>query len=190
MRNPLNNKVQVMKPSGIRKFFDIVSEMKDAISLGVGEPDFETPWHIREEAIYSLEKGRTVYTSNAGLKELKVEVCNYLKRRYNLEYPDKNVLVTIGGSEAIDAALKHAGVSRENAVMFGAPSLDEDNGKVHYDVEFGYNGFEYDYEVSVADGKITNIKYSYAFDAQLALKAVVTINGSGKATNKMTYTIG
>ncbi len=95
-----------MKPSGIRKFFDIVSEMKDAISLGVGEPDFETPWHIREEAIYSLEKGRTVYTSNAGLKELKVEVCNYLKRRYNLEYPDKNVLVTIGGSEAIDAALR------------------------------------------------------------------------------------
>ena len=106
MRNPLNEKVQVMKPSGIRKFFDIVSEMKDAISLGVGEPDFETPWHIREEAIYSLEKGRTVYTSNAGLKELKVEVCNYLKRRYGLEYPDKDVLVTIGGSEAIDAALR------------------------------------------------------------------------------------
>ncbi len=106
MRNPLNEKVQVMKPSGIRKFFDIVSEMKDAISLGVGEPDFETPWHIREEAIYSLEKGRTVYTSNAGLKELKVEICNYLKRRYGLEYPDKDVLVTIGGSEAIDAALR------------------------------------------------------------------------------------
>ncbi len=106
MRNPLNEKVQVMKPSGIRKFFDIVSEMKDAISLGVGEPDFETPWHIREEAIYSLEKGRTVYTSNAGLKELKVEVCNYLKRRYGLDYPDKDVLVTIGGSEAIDAALR------------------------------------------------------------------------------------
>ena len=106
MRNPLNNKVQVMKPSGIRKFFDIVSEMKDAISLGVGEPDFETPWHIREEAIYSLEKGRTVYTSNAGLKELKVEVCNYLKRRYGLDYPDKNVLVTIGGSEAIDLFLR------------------------------------------------------------------------------------
>ncbi|MDD5900912.1 MAG: aminotransferase class I/II-fold pyridoxal phosphate-dependent enzyme [Lachnospiraceae bacterium] len=106
MRNPLNKKVQVMKPSGIRKFFDVVSEMKDAISLGVGEPDFETPWHIREEAIYSLEKGRTVYTSNAGLKELKVEICNYLKRRYGLEYPDKDVLVTIGGSEAIDAALR------------------------------------------------------------------------------------
>ena len=106
MRNPLNKKVQVMKPSGIRKFFDVVSEMKDAISLGVGEPDFETPWHIREEAIYSLEKGRTVYTSNAGLKELKVEICNYLKRRYGLDYPDKDVLVTIGGSEAIDAALR------------------------------------------------------------------------------------
>lgn len=106
MRNPLNEKVQGMKPSGIRKFFDIVSEMKDAISLGVGEPDFETPWHIREEAIYSLEKGRTVYTSNAGLKELKEEICRYLKRRYGLDYPDKDVLVTIGGSEAIDAALR------------------------------------------------------------------------------------
>lgn len=106
MRNPLNEKVQVMKPSGIRKFFDIVSEMKDAISLGVGEPDFETPWHIREEAIYSLEKGRTVYTSNAGLKELKVEICRYLKRRCGLDYPDKDILVTVGGSEAIDAALR------------------------------------------------------------------------------------
>lgn len=106
MRNPLNEKVQVMKPSGIRKFFDIVSEMKDAISLGVGEPDFETPWHIREEAIYSLEKGRTVYTSNAGLKELKVEICRYLKRRCGLDYPDKDILVTVGGSEAIDVALR------------------------------------------------------------------------------------
>lgn len=106
MRNPLNAKVQEIKPSGIRKFFDIVSEMKDAISLGVGEPDFETPWHIREEGIYSLEKGRTVYTSNSGLKELREEICHYLKRRCNLEYQLKNVLVTIGGSEAIDMALR------------------------------------------------------------------------------------
>ena len=76
MRNPLNNKITEIKPSGIRKFFDIVSEMKDAISLGVGEPDFETPWHIREEGIYSLEKGRTYYTSISGIKELRQEICN------------------------------------------------------------------------------------------------------------------
>ena len=94
-------------PSGIRKFFDIVSEMKDAISLGVGEPDFDTPWHIREEGIYSLEKGRTFYTSNAGLKELKIEICNYLERRFELRYHyDKEVMVTVGGSEAIDIALR------------------------------------------------------------------------------------
>ena len=80
MRNPLSRNVVNIQPSGIRKFFDIVSEMKDAISLGVGEPDFDTPWHIREEGIYSLEKGRTFYTSNSGLKELKIEICNYLYR--------------------------------------------------------------------------------------------------------------
>ena len=103
MRNPLSDTIVQIKPSGIRKFFDIVSEMKDAISLGVGEPDFETPWHIRDEGIYSLEKGRTFYTSNAGLKELKIEICNYLKRRYDLSYHYENeVLVTVGGSEAID----------------------------------------------------------------------------------------
>jgi aminotransferase len=96
-----------IKPSGIRKFFDIVTEMKDAISLGVGEPDFDTPWHIREEGIYSLEKGKTIYTSNAGLLELKVEICNYLRRRFNLDYNYKtDVLVTVGGSEAIDVALR------------------------------------------------------------------------------------
>jgi len=106
MRNPLNKKVQEIKPSGIRKFFDIVSEMKDAISLGVGEPDFETPWHIREEGIYSLEKGRTVYTSNSGLKELREEICRYLKRRCKLNYEISEILVTIGGSEAIDMALR------------------------------------------------------------------------------------
>ena len=84
MRDPLSKKVQSIEPSGIRKFFDIVSEMKDAISLGVGEPDFDTPWHIREEGIYSLEQGRTFYTSNSGLKELKEEIANYLKRRFQL----------------------------------------------------------------------------------------------------------
>ena len=103
MRNPLSQKVVQLEPSGIRKFFDIVNEMKDAISLGVGEPDFDTPWRIREEGIYSLERGRTFYTSNAGLKELKIEIANYLKDRVNVEYdPYHEVLVTVGGSEAID----------------------------------------------------------------------------------------
>ena len=107
MRNPLSDKIVTIPPSGIRKFFDIVSEMKDAISLGVGEPDFETPWHIREEGIYSLEKGRTFYTSNAGLKPLKEEICAYLKRRCDVTYdPDTEVMVTVGGSEAIDIALR------------------------------------------------------------------------------------
>lgn len=107
MRNPLSKQIVTIQPSGIRKFFDIVSEMKDAISLGVGEPDFDTPWHIREEGIYSLEKGRTFYTSNAGLKELKQEICIYLKRRFDLNYLyDKETMVTVGGSEAIDIALR------------------------------------------------------------------------------------
>ena len=107
MRNPLNEKIVSIPPSGIRKFFDIVSEMKDAISLGVGEPDFDTPWHIREEGIYSLEKGRTFYTSNAGLKDLKIEIHNYLERRCNICYdPDHEIMVTVGGSEAIDAAMR------------------------------------------------------------------------------------
>ena len=107
MRNPLADKVIEIKPSGIRKFFDIVSEMKDAISLGVGEPDFDTPWHIRDEGIYSLEKGRTFYTSNSGLKELKEEICRYTKRKQGVTYdPDHEVLVTVGGSEAIDIGLR------------------------------------------------------------------------------------
>lgn len=107
MRNPLNPSVMEIKPSGIRKFFDIVSEMKDAISLGVGEPDFPTPWHVREEGIYSLEKGRTHYTSNAGLAELKEEISRFLNRRYRLQYdPKHEILVTVGGSEAIDLAIR------------------------------------------------------------------------------------
>ena len=107
MRNPLADKVVEIKPSGIRKFFDIVSEMKDAISLGVGEPDFDTPWHIRDEGIYSLERGKTHYTSNAGLMELREEICRYLYRRQGLSYdPVKEVLITVGGSEAIDIGLR------------------------------------------------------------------------------------
>ena len=107
MRNPLADKVVEIKPSGIRKFFDIVSEMKDAISLGVGEPDFDTPWHIRDEGIYSLERGKTHYTSNAGLMELRQEICNYLYRKQGLTYhPAKEVLITVGGSEAIDMGLR------------------------------------------------------------------------------------
>ena len=103
MRNPLSEKAVSLEPSGIRKFFDVVNEMKDAISLGVGEPDFDTPWRIREEGIYSLERGRTFYTSNAGLKELKIEITKYLKNRIGVDYdPAHEVLVTVGGSEAID----------------------------------------------------------------------------------------
>ncbi len=107
MRNPLSEKIVTIEPSGIRKFFDLVSEMKDAISLGVGEPDFDTPWHIREEGIYSLEKGRTFYTSNAGLKELKIEIANYMERRFQLKYDyNGEIMVTVGGSEAIDLAFR------------------------------------------------------------------------------------
>ena len=107
MRDPLSKTITQIQPSGIRKFFDIVSEMEDAISLGVGEPECDTPWRVRDEAIYSLEKGRTFYTSNAGLKELKVEIANYLDRRYDLHYDYANeMLITVGGREAIDIALR------------------------------------------------------------------------------------
>lgn len=122
MRNPLSDRIVEIPSSGIRKFFDIVSEMKDAISLGVGEPDFDTPWHIREEGIYSLEKGRTFYTSNAGLRELKVEICNYLCRRFEVTYdPDHEVMVTVGGSEAIDIALR-AMLNPGDEVLIPQPS--------------------------------------------------------------------
>ena len=107
MRDPLSKTIKTIEPSGIRKFFDIVSEMEDAISLGVGEPDFDTPWHIRDEGIYSLEKGRTFYTSNAGLKELKIEISKYLDRKYGMKYNYNNeIMVTVGGSEGIDIALR------------------------------------------------------------------------------------
>ena len=105
MRNPLSDKV--IKPSGIRKFFDIVSEMPEAISLGVGEPDFDTPWCVREEGIYSLERGRTFYTSNAGLLELRQAICEYMDRRFHIAYnPKTEAVLTVGGSEAIDMALR------------------------------------------------------------------------------------
>lgn len=103
----LSKTVCGIKPSGIRKFFDMLSEMEDVISLTVGQPDFITPWHIRESAIESLEKGKTYYTSNAGMNELRVEITKYLKRRFNLEYNAKDeVVVTVGGSEAIDIAMR------------------------------------------------------------------------------------
>lgn len=122
MRNFLADKVVNIPPSGIRKFFDIVSEMPDAISLGVGEPDFDTPWHIREEGIYSLERGRTFYTSNAGLKELREEIANYLQRRVNVTYdPMKEVVVTVGGSEGIDMAFR-AVLNPGDEVLIPQPS--------------------------------------------------------------------
>ena len=122
MRNFLSDKVTEIKPSGIRRFFDLVSEMKDVISLGVGEPDFDTPWHIREEGIYSLEKGKTFYTSNSGLKELKQEIATFLKRTQNLTYNyEKEILVTVGGSEAIDLAFR-AMINNGDEVLIPQPS--------------------------------------------------------------------
>lgn len=122
MTKPLSNAVLGLKPSGIRKFFDIVSEMKDAISLGVGEPDFDTPWHIRDEGIYALEKGKTFYTSNAGLKELREEICKYQKRHQNINYnPLSEVVVTVGGSEAIDIGLR-AMINAGDEVIIPQPS--------------------------------------------------------------------
>ncbi len=122
MRNPLSDTIVQIKPSGIRKFFDIVSEMKDAISLGVGEPDFETPWHIRDEGIYALEKGRTFYTSNSGLKELRQEICNYLKRSQGISYRwDSETLITVGGSEAIDIGFR-AMINPGDEVLIPQPS--------------------------------------------------------------------
>lgn len=122
MKNPISDKIQNIKPSGIRKFFDIVSEMKYAISLGVGEPDFETPWHIRDEGIYAFERGRTFYTSNAGLKDLRTEISNYLNRLQNIKYnPDKEILVTVGGSEAIDIGLR-AMINPGDEVIIPQPS--------------------------------------------------------------------
>jgi aminotransferase len=122
MRNPLSDVVISIKPSGIRKFFDIVSEMQDAISLGVGEPDFDTPWHIRDEGIYSLEKGKTFYTSNAGIKGLRIEISKYLQRKYGIQYdPIQEVMVTVGGSEAIDLCFR-AMLNPGDEVLIPQPS--------------------------------------------------------------------
>ena len=119
----MSERIVGIQPSGIRKFFDIVSEMKDAISLGVGEPDFDTPWHIRDEGIYSLEKGRTFYTSNAGLKELRTEIANYLTRRLGITYdPLHEIMVTVGGSEAIDIAMR-AMLDPGDEVLIPQPSF-------------------------------------------------------------------
>lgn len=122
MRNPLSKKAVSIAPSGIRKFFELVSEMPDAISLGVGEPDFDTPWRIREEGIYTLEQGRTFYTSNAGLKKLKVEISRYLERKIRVNYdPDKEIIVTVGGSEGIDLAFR-AMLDAGDEVLIPQPS--------------------------------------------------------------------
>lgn len=123
MKDMLSKQAVGLKPSGIRKFFDIVSEMEDALSLGVGEPDFDTPWHIRDEGIYSLEKGRTFYTSNSGLMELRQEICNYIKRKQGVTYdPKQEVLITVGGSEAIDIGLR-AVVNPGDEVLIPQPSF-------------------------------------------------------------------
>ncbi len=123
MKDMLSKQAVGLKPSGIRKFFDIVSEMEDAISLGVGEPDFDTPWHIRDEGIYSLEKGRTFYTSNSGLLELRQEICNYIKKKQGVDYdPKHEVLITVGGSEAIDIGLR-AVINPGDEVLIPQPSF-------------------------------------------------------------------
>ena len=122
MRNPLSDKIQNIKPSGIRKFFDIVNTMEGAISLGVGEPDFETPYFIRDEGVYSLEKGRTFYTSNSGLMDLRMEIDRYIKRKYKVSYnPAKEIIVTVGGSEGIDIALR-AMLNPGDEVLLPQPS--------------------------------------------------------------------
>lgn len=123
MKDLLSKQAAALKPSGIRKFFDIVSEMEDAISLGVGEPDFDTPWHIRDEGIYSLEKGRTFYTSNSGLVELRKEITAYMKRKHDVTYdPLHEVLITVGGSEAIDIGLR-AVINPGDEVLIPQPSF-------------------------------------------------------------------
>lgn len=120
MKDLLSKRVLDIKPSGIRKFFDIVSEMKDAVSLGVGEPDFDTPWHIRDEGIYALTQGRTHYTSNKGMVELREEISKYLKRRFHVSYSSEDIIVTVGGSEGIDLAMR-AMLNPEDEVIIPEP---------------------------------------------------------------------
>ena len=118
----LSETLRDIKPSGIRKFFDLLADMGDVTALTVGQPDFVTPWHIREAAIQSLERGHTYYTSNAGLPELRTEVARYMKRRFNLDYTASEVLVTVGGSEAIDVCIR-ALVNPGDEVIIPMPSF-------------------------------------------------------------------
>ena len=118
----LSEKVAELKPSGIRKFFDLAAEVKDVIALTIGEPDFKTPWHIREAGIKSLEKGHTWYTANAGLIELRQEASKYLKRRFNLEYDASNIFITVGGSEAIDLTIR-AIIDNGDEMLLPIPSF-------------------------------------------------------------------
>ncbi len=120
--NLFSDKLKVIKPSGIRKFFDIAAEFDDVLSLSIGEPDFETPWHIREAGIESLERGRTKYTANSGMRELRQETSSYFKRRFNLSYSEDEVLITVGGSEAIDLAIR-AFISNGDEVLIPEPSF-------------------------------------------------------------------
>ena len=123
MENMILDYVKNMPPSGIRKYFDLINEMEDVISLGVGEPDFVTPWNVREAGIYSLEQGHTHYSSNAGFIELRIEIAKYLHRRFNLDYnPENQILVTVGGSEGIDVALR-ALVGPGDEVIVPEPSF-------------------------------------------------------------------
>ena len=123
LENMIRKEVREMPPSGIRKYFDIVNEMDDVISLGVGEPDFVTPWNVREAGIYSLEQGDTHYSSNAGFIELREEISKYLYRKFDLKYnPKDEILVTVGGSEGIDIALR-ALVGQGDEVIIPEPSF-------------------------------------------------------------------
>lgn len=160
LEEKLSDKVRVLPASGIRKFFDLANKMDNVISLGVGEPDFDTPWKIREAAIYSIEKGKTFYTANQGLQSLREEICKYQKRRFNLDYdPDKNVIITVGGSEAIDVAFR-ALINPGDEVILLQPSY-----------------VAYTPGVELANGKIVNIELIEENQFKLtpeALRAAIT----------------
>lgn len=155
----LSEKVAELKPSGIRKFFDLAAEVKDVIALTIGEPDFKTPWHIREAGIKSLEKGRTWYTANAGLIELRQEASKYLKRRFNLEYDASDIFITVGGSEAIDLTIR-ALIDNGDEMLLPIPSF-----------------VCYDPICRLAGGKVVTIKTKRENDFRLTaeeLRAAIT----------------
>ena len=133
MRDFVNQKTKLLQPSGIRKFFDIVRETKGAISLGVGEPDFVTPWKVRSAAITSLQRGYTQYTGNRGITALLELISNYLSTRFSLDFDPKHILVTVGGSEAIDLALR-ACVEKGDEVLIPDPAYVS-----YIELEFGYD---------------------------------------------------